>query len=216
MTSEVKPSTPRATGESGGAAPSAAELAGLVGSRICHDFASPLGAIGHGLELMAMTGTRSDDLSLAQSALADALARLHFNRIAFGAGIGDAPLAALEAAQMVDAIYGAGRVRARYVVDRDLPRREVRLAFLGLLCLERAVPWGAEITVERAGDVWRLRAAAQRVRMDPELFGLLDGTGRAPDGNANAAQFLLLAHRAGDAGRRPTVRTEPDGLVLEI
>lgn len=31
------------------------DLSALVGSRICHDFISPLGAIANGVELMALT-----------------------------------------------------------------------------------------------------------------------------------------------------------------
>ncbi|CRK74395.1 hypothetical protein [Nereida ignava] len=32
------------------------DLSALVGSRICHDLISPLGAIANGVELMALTG----------------------------------------------------------------------------------------------------------------------------------------------------------------
>ncbi len=32
------------------------DLAALVGSRICHDLISPIGAIGNGVELMMMEG----------------------------------------------------------------------------------------------------------------------------------------------------------------
>ena len=32
------------------------DLNSLIGSRICHDLISPLGAIGNGLELLSMSG----------------------------------------------------------------------------------------------------------------------------------------------------------------
>ncbi|WP_302059353.1 hypothetical protein [Loktanella salsilacus] len=32
------------------------DLATLIGSRICHDLISPIGAINNGVELMALTG----------------------------------------------------------------------------------------------------------------------------------------------------------------
>ncbi|MEL7098472.1 MAG: histidine phosphotransferase, partial [Pseudomonadota bacterium] len=33
------------------------DLAALIGSRICHDLISPIGAINNGLELLGMAGT---------------------------------------------------------------------------------------------------------------------------------------------------------------
>lgn len=33
------------------------DLTALLGSRICHDLISPLGAIGNGVELLSMAGT---------------------------------------------------------------------------------------------------------------------------------------------------------------
>ena len=35
------------------------ELNALIGSRICHDLISPVGAIGNGVELLGMTNTRT-------------------------------------------------------------------------------------------------------------------------------------------------------------
>ena len=40
-------------------------IAALIGSRICHDLISPIGAINNGLELLTMTGVaQSPELAL--------------------------------------------------------------------------------------------------------------------------------------------------------
>lgn len=56
-----------------------ADLAGLVGSRLCHDLVSPLGAIGNGIELLSLSPgmaavTASPEMALINDALAAARA----------------------------------------------------------------------------------------------------------------------------------------------
>lgn len=56
-----------------------AELAELVGSRICHDLISPIGAIANGLELLTMSGTSSGaEMDLIADSAGDAGARIGF------------------------------------------------------------------------------------------------------------------------------------------
>ena len=61
------------------------DLAALLGSRICHDLISPIGAIGNGVELLMMEGgTPSPELVLIAESVAAANARIRFFRLAFG------------------------------------------------------------------------------------------------------------------------------------
>ena len=61
------------------------DLVALVGSRLCHDLISPLGAIGNGVELLTMTATTlSPELQLITESVAAANARIKFFRLAFG------------------------------------------------------------------------------------------------------------------------------------
>ena len=39
------------------------DLAALIGSRICHDLISPIGAIGNGVELLMMDGAAKTPLA---------------------------------------------------------------------------------------------------------------------------------------------------------
>ena len=58
------------------------ELAALIGSRICHDLVSPIGAIGNGVELLAMAGAAGPEVRLIAESVAAANARIRFFRIA--------------------------------------------------------------------------------------------------------------------------------------
>ncbi|MEO0403208.1 MAG: histidine phosphotransferase, partial [Pseudomonadota bacterium] len=61
-------------------------LAALIGSRICHDLISPIGAINNGLELLGMSDQRDGpEIDLISESVENASARIRFFRIAYGA-----------------------------------------------------------------------------------------------------------------------------------
>src|SRR5690606_36320108 len=85
----------------GGRSAEAPDLGALVASRICHDLVNPLGAIGNGVELLALTtgfgpaagpqgaslqGTAggSPELALIAESTTHAAARARLFRLAFG------------------------------------------------------------------------------------------------------------------------------------
>ena len=64
------------------------EFSALMVSRVCHDLVGPLGAVVNGLEVLEDerdAGMREDALKLVSSSANQALARIQFMRIAFGA-----------------------------------------------------------------------------------------------------------------------------------
>ena len=64
------------------------EFAAFLVSRVCHDLVGPLGAVVNGLEVMEDerdAAMRADALKIVSSSALQALARLQFLRIAFGA-----------------------------------------------------------------------------------------------------------------------------------
>ena len=65
-------------------------LAALIGSRICHDLISPIGAVTNGLELMSMAGGTGPELELVNESAANANARIRLFRLAFGQATTDA------------------------------------------------------------------------------------------------------------------------------
>ena len=64
-------------------------LSALIGSRICHDLISPIGAINNGLELLGMSGnTPGPEMELIHDSVGNASARIRYFRVAFGAAGG--------------------------------------------------------------------------------------------------------------------------------
>lgn len=181
--------------------PDASALVALVGSRIAHDLASPIGAIANGVELLGLTGREaSPELALIAESVANASARIKTFRIAFGAAqagqvVPEAEIAALTA--------GDGRkLEIAWQVPGDVARAEAKLAFLALMCLEAALPWGGRVTVTRDGATLQIAASAERMKAVPELWDFLAGLTPAPESVAPAqVQFVLLATEADAQGR---------------
>lgn len=200
-------------------------LAALIGSRLCHDLISPLGAIGNGLELLQMSGALdaladSPELALIAESVEASRARIRWFRMAFGHAAEDQRCGMAEMAGLLRDFEKGGRIRARIDAQGDLPRAEGRLILLGLMCLETALPWGGSVLICRGASGWRLVAEATRTRIDPELWAWLD-----PDGSQRLAQpapgpapgdvhFAMLAGCAARAGR--ALSWELDGQGGEI
>ena len=64
------------------------EFAALMVSRVCHDLVGPLGAVVNGMEVLEDErdpAMRADAIKLVTMSADQALARIQFMRIAFGA-----------------------------------------------------------------------------------------------------------------------------------
>ena len=192
----------------------AAHLSALVGSRLCHDLVSPLGAVSNGIELLELMGQSGEELDMMKGALGAALARLRFFRLAFG-GAGDAQLVAARDLRALCAGLDA-RAALDWRDPRDLPRTEARLGCLMLACLEHATPWGGAIVVEAAEDGLRAEARAERFRAEDRLWDAL-AAGAAPDSpSGGEVQFALLAHAAAAAGRLLRVERDAGRIALTV
>ena len=179
-----------------------ADLASLVGSRICHDLISPLGAIGNGVELAQISGAGGPEMDLIAQSVASASARLRLFRLAFGPAEWGQAVAPADLRAALGAPPRMGRVAVDWRVDGAVERTEARLALLLLQCFETAMPYGGEASVERRGPRWRLRGASPRLRADPALWSLLAAAPGERPGPVTAAQvhFALapeVAHRMG-------------------
>ena len=61
------------------------DITALVTARMCHDLASPLGAVGNGVELVEMAGqTLGQEGELVKASVNAAAAKLKLFRIAYG------------------------------------------------------------------------------------------------------------------------------------
>lgn len=192
-----------------------ANLAALIGSRICHDLISPIGAINNGLELLNMSGEQAGpEISLIGQSVDHASARIRFFRVAFGAA-GEQMVGPAEIQSILRDLYGEGRLTITWDVEEAVQRAEVRLAFLALLCTDAAMPYGGQITVTKTNSRWQLAGAADRISVDPELWNLLSGAGSKGDLQPSQVQFALLPLIAKDAGRKVFCRSDDTSLTLE-
>jgi histidine phosphotransferase ChpT len=202
------------------------DLIALLGSRICHDLISPLGAIGNGVELLMMSGAvPGPELALISDSVTSANARIRFFRIAFGAAAAGQVVPRAEIRSILDDMTRGGRLKIDWDMEGDAARSEVKLAFLALLCLETALPFGGQVRLSAAGGHRRIVAEAPRLKLDAPLWAGLGG--EAPDegmgetqaggtGEVTAAQvqFLLLPAELERQGRSLTLQSGERGIVM--
>jgi histidine phosphotransferase ChpT len=191
-------------------------LSALVASRICHDLISPIGAIGNGVELMLMdsTGTTGQEMALILESTGAANARIRFFRVAFGLCGPDQRIGRHEVGTILDDMTTGGRVQVVLDSPNDLTRREVKLVFLGLLCLEGALPQGGSVTLTMNSQGWHLAAHAARLRVDADLWGGLANPDLFPDITPGQVHFPLLALEAARQHRRLTFTQSETELHL--
>lgn len=199
-----------------GAQDDEAKLTALLGSRLCHDLASPLGALNNGVELMELDGQGpSEEIALLRATLDTTMARLRFFRLAFGAGADGSPVGAREASQIVEAMYRGSRRQVTWEDEADRPRSEIRLAFLALNCIESATPWSSTTEVRRDAARWIVAATAERFKPIAHWDDLAAGTIPADLASAEV-QFGLLAREAARQGRGVEVALSETSIRLAI
>lgn len=167
------------------------DITALLGSRICHDLISPLGAIGNGVELLQMGGeTGGPEMALIEESVANANAKVRYFRVAYGAAREGQTVGNAELRDILKGIGAGGRVKYDWALQTDQPRMEVKLAFLFIQCLETSLPYGGTISVHHDGDRWTLRGTAEKMKIDPAIWGLLS------DPNATTEVTPALVHFA--------------------
>ena len=188
-------------------------LASLIGSRICHDLISPIGAITNGLELLDLTGgVVGPEMDLISDSVGNAGARIRFFRIAYGAA-GDQKMGRLEVASVLKDMTRGGRLSVSWGPLEGQSRGEVRLAFLALQCLETAMPYGGDVRIMAEDGKWIVSGRADKLNVDLGLWDMLQGKGSAEITPA-LVQFALLPAVAADLGR--VIKTKSDPAQIEI
>ena len=200
---------------------SAAELAALLCSRVCHDIISPVAAINIGLELLDEGGADEDAMKLIRASARNASARLQFARIAFGA--------AGSAGMQIDT-GDAEAVAAAYVKNEKpelewagrralLPKNKVKLLLNLLLVAIGAIPRGGKIKVTlddvEISPVFTLAAAGPMVRVPPKFLELHSGGRPSEPIDAHAVQPYYTLLLAREAGMQISIRAGADEIVLQ-
>ena len=72
---------------------------------------------------------------------------------------------------------------------QDMARRDVKMALLGLMCLETALVQGGDVAISMGEAGWNLTARAARIKQDPALWG-----GLARDASLDAYDDIAAGH----------------------
>ena len=130
------------------------DIAALIRSRICHHLISPIGAIGNGVQLLAMSGGAAGaEMDLITESVQNANARIRFFRIAYGAAQADHTIGRQEVLSVLTATAQRGRFTYFWQVDGEQSREMVRIAFLMLQCFEMALPLAEKSKSDKKGMI---------------------------------------------------------------
>lgn len=185
--------------------PQRLDFSALIGSRICHDLINPIGAIGNGVELLQMDGgLRGPELALISESVANASARIRFFRIAFGAAGSDARIGRPEVQGILAELTKGGRLKIDWSSPSDLSRREVKIAFLLIQCLETAMPWGGQIAVALEDGRWLVTGRASRLKVDPDIWEVLSNPAAPAEITPALVHFALVPDEINRQHRRLT------------
>ena len=154
------------------------EFAALLVSRVCHDLVGPLGAVVNGMEVLEDErdpAMRADAIKLVTMSADQALARIQFMRIAFGAaGSAGAELDLGEIGRLIQGLLEGGKVQLAWNVPRlywakDWAKLLMNATLLGADCLPR----GGVVTVEAGPDAsapsFHIRAQGLNARVTEEV-----------------------------------------------
>ncbi len=187
-------------------------LASLIGSRICHDLISPIGAINNGLELLDLSGgVQGPEMELIADSVGNAGARIQFFRVAYGAA-GYQLMGQAEVSAILEDLNRGGRLRVFWTPREAQSRAEVRLAFLALQCLETAMPYGGEVRITSEDGHWTIAGKAEKLNIDNALWRMSGEVEITPA----LVQFALLPVAASDLGRKVTLTRGAADITLRF
>ena len=129
------------------------EFAALLVSRVCHDLVGPLGAVVNGMEVLEDErdpAMRADAIKLVTMSADQALARIQFMRIAFGAaGSAGAELDLGEIGRLVTGLLEGGKVQLAWNVPKLYWGKDwAKLLMNATLLAADCLPRGGMVTVE--------------------------------------------------------------------
>ena len=199
------------------------EFSALMVSRVCHDLVGPLGAVINGLEVLEDerdATMREDALKLVASSANQALARIQFMRIAFGAaGSAGAELDLNEVGRLVAGLLEGGKVTLEWNVPqaywpKDWAKLLMNATLLGADCLPR----GGVVRVDAAADSttpsFKINASGTHIRIAEDVERSIRGEQLVGNVDARGIQPFLThkLSRAVNAGI--TIQAVENGVEL--
>ena len=174
------------------------EFAALLVSRVCHDLVGPLGAVVNGMEVLEDErdpAMRADAIKLVTMSADQALARIQFMRIAFGAaGSAGAELDLGEIGRLMAGLLEGGKVQLAWNVPRLYWAKDwAKLIMNATLLAADCLPRGGLVTVEAGPDAqapsFHIRAEGLNARVTEDVDRAIKG--EAPHVDARHVQPYL-------------------------
>ncbi len=160
------------------------EFSALMVSRVCHDLVGPLGAVVNGLEVLedeSDAAMRDDAIKLVTSSANQALARIQFMRIAFGAaGSAGAELDLGEIGRLIHGLLEGGKVKLEWNVPQAYWGKDwAKLLMNATLLGADSLPRGGLVTVAAGADpqapTFKVVAAGLNARIADDVVRALKG-----------------------------------------
>jgi histidine phosphotransferase ChpT len=176
------------------------EFSALMVSRVCHDLVGPLGAVINGLEVLEDerdSAMREDALKLVTSSANQALARLQFMRIAFGAaGSAEAELDLNEVGRLIAGLLEGGKVRLEWNVPPTYWAKDwAKLLMNATLLAADCLPRGGLVRVEGGPDAampsFKILACGLNARITEEVERSIRGESQPEALDARGIQPFL-------------------------
>ena len=204
------------------ALPDGQALAALVAGKLCHDFISPAGAIGSGLDLLrdpTAQDMRDDAMGLIEASARKMIALVAFARVAFGASTSAERFSGSELGALVAGLTDGGRASLDWRVGDDSFSRAEARALVNLAYLAMAaLPSGgsAVAAARRESDALVLEGLAEgpRARLKPEATAGLSGRPLAEGLPGQWIQPYWLWLTVADAGGKLEVQAEEGRVSL--
>ncbi len=166
------------------------EFAALMVSRVCHDLVGPLGAVVNGMEVLEDErdpAMRGEAIKLVTMSADQALARIQFMRIAFGAaGSAGAELDLGEIGRLAAGLLEGGKVALTWQVPRIYwPKDWAKLIMNATLLAADCLPRGGTVTVTVQEGValpaFHIRAEGLNARVTDEVERSIRGEAGSVD-----------------------------------
>ncbi len=160
------------------------EFSAFLVSRVCHDLVGPLGAVVNGLEVLEDerdAAMRADALKIVTSSAAQALARLQFMRIAFGAaGSAGAELDLGEVNRLIGGLLNGGRLTLEWDSPhvnwpKDWAKLLMNAALIAADCLPRGGTVRIDVNADPAVPGFKIAAIGQGARVSEDVAKALRG-----------------------------------------
>lgn len=186
------------------------DFSALLVSRVCHDLVGPLGAVVNGLEVLEEerdAALRADALNLVASSAEQALARLQFMRLAFGAaGSAGSELTLSEVQRLTAGVFDGGRMKLNWQASaQSWPKDWAKLVMNAVLIAADCLPRGGALDVDVSagpGYGFSIVASGAGARVAAETARVMAGGGLDNSYEARAVQPALAVKLAQSLGVR--------------